>query len=591
MTERTDENMIIDQSSDKQALGQFFTPIEVVSFIYDVLKVMLSKDEKWTRGKYPSIIDPACGEGVFLKIALDKEITRPKYVFGIDIDEQAKRKWEKINLLKSFGSKAKLDVHFFHQNGLSPLPQKRLRYKRGGLDEYDLTVGNPPYGGVGLQEITPELQAALLKCDIWRRALKENRNSDGFLPFDKLPENLSKKQEERLKTLPIEILFVERFVQLTKSGGYIGIIIPDGVLANVELQYVRNWLFEKTKVKAIISLPRETFKSVGTTAKTSILFLQKLGEGEKPLPKQEIFMASAEYVGVNYSGKNDLPAILQEFQKFIHGKEIKEVHMSPHFTTIVKGTKDTLHRIDSDYWNPKYTKMIRIMRNNFKVQSLGDFITFITYGAIVVGKKRKFVSSGVSYINQINVRNTGLDIFLEPRYIGKNDLRNQRRCKPLKYDILFNRDQIGTIGRCLVFNKETKNYAVNDHVDIIRVREINSHYVVSFLLTKYGQSQVERLSSGVSGIIGITFKEIKSIQIPVLPDAYQKKIENEYKKMSKQHDLAMEAKARATKRGKSSKEAEQDPEYLKNIQKAEKMLDDLTKQTEEVIEGKHSDIS
>lgn len=234
--------------------------------------------------------------------------------------------------------------------------------------------------------------------------------------------------------------------------------------------------------------------------------------------------------------------------------------------------------------------MIKIMRNNFKIQSLGDFITFITYGAIVVGKKRKFVSSGVSCINQINVRNTGLDIFLEPRYIGKNDPRNQPRCKPLKYDILFNRDQIGTIGRCLVFNKETENYAVNDHVDIIRVKEINSHYVVSFLLTKYGQSQVKRLSSGVSGVIGITFTEIKSIQIPILSESIQQKIEAEYRKISKYHDLAMGAKARTIKRGKSPKEAEQDTEYQKNIQKAEKMLDDLIKRTEEVIEGKRGSV-
>ena len=301
-------------------------------------------------------------------------------------------------------------------------------------------------------------------------------------------------------------------------------------------------------------------------------------------------MASAEYVRVNDSGKNDLTVILQEFQKFIHGKETKEVHMSPHFTTIVEGTKNTLHRIDANYWNPKYTKMIKIMTNNFKVQSLGDFISFITYGAIVVGKKRKFVSSGVSYINQINVRNTGLDIFLAPRYIGKNDPRNQPRCKPLKYDILFNRDQIGTIGRCLVFNKETENYAVNDHVDIIRVRGINSHYVVSFLLTKYGQLQVEKLSSGVSGVIGITFTEIKSIQIPILPEFIQQKIEAEYRKMSKYHDLAMEIKAEALKRGKSPKEAEQDPEYQKNIQKAEKMRDDLIKRTEEIIEGKKESV-
>ncbi|MFQ5867679.1 MAG: N-6 DNA methylase, partial [bacterium] len=565
MTERTDENMIIDQGSDKQALGQFFTPIEVVSFIYDVLKVMLSRDEKWTRGKYPSIIDPACGEGVFLKIALDKEITRPKYVFGIDIDEQAKQKWEKINLLKSFGSKAKLDVHFFHQNGLFPLPQKRLRYKKGGLDEYDLTVGNPPYGGVGLQEITPELQAALLKYDIWRRALKENRNSNGFLPFDKLPENLSKKQEERLKTLPIEILFVERFVQLTKSGGYIGIIIPDGVLANVELQYVRNWLFEKTKVKAIISLPRETFKSVGTTAKTSILFLQKLDEGEKPLPKQEIFMASAEYVGVNNSGKNDLPVILQEFQKFIHGKEIKEVHMSPHFTTIVEGTKDTLHRIDADYWNPKYEKLFREMEKNWKVKSLGSLVSkdALIMGDHVRKSRGEYLGPDFNYkyYDAVGFLETGYD-YSDIETCCRKAYERLKRTEVEKHDILIACSGVGAVGRvCLIHFEPGKS--CTGAVFILRIVNPNPYFLTVFLKTKYGMSQIERPKVGV-GTVNITGSDVFSFRIPIFPDSIQQRIEIEYKRMLKYHDLAIKAKVKGIKKEKSPKKAEQDTEYQKN---------------------------
>ena len=589
MTERTDENMITGQNSDKQALGQFFTPPEVVSFIYDVLKVILSGDGKWTRGKYPSVIDPACGEGIFLKMALDKKFTRPKYVFGVDIDERAKQKWQEINLLKSFGSKAKMGLHFYHQNGLLPLPQKTLRYKKGGLDQYDLVIGNPPYGGVGLKEkITPPLENALLKFDLWRKAFRENEHPD---LFDRAEiEKIGEKRKKRIEKFPIEILFIERFIQLTKSGGYIAIIIPDGVLANVELQYVRSWLFEKTKVKAIISLPRETFKFVGTTAKTSILFLQKLGKGEKHLPKQEIFMASAEDVGVNHSGKSDLPAILQEFQKFIHRKEIQEVHMSPHFTTIVKGTKNTLHRIDADYWNPKYTKLIDRMRKRYKIKSLGEFISYITYGVILVKEERKFSKGGIRYISPTTIVNTGLDTFKLSLFVRPTDRRNTDNRKPLYGDILFNRSGVGTLGRSIVFMYEKKLYTISDDVDIIRVEKISPFYICIFLKSQFGQGQIERLLHGVSGLIKISFEEIKSIQIPILPDAYQKKVENEYKRMSRQHDLAMEAKARALKEGKSRKESEQDPEYQKNIQKAEKMLDDLIKRTEEIIEGKCSDI-
>ena len=74
--------------------------------------------------------------------------------------------------------------------------------------------------------------------------------------------------------MQIEVLFIERFIQLCKQDGWIAIIIPDGILANSNMHYVREFIADNTKVEAIISLPRDAFKHVGTSAKTSILFLK-----------------------------------------------------------------------------------------------------------------------------------------------------------------------------------------------------------------------------------------------------------------------------------------------------------------------------
>lgn len=84
-----------------------------------------------------------------MKKAIESGFTTPVYVWGVDIDENVKKKWLEINLLKSFGSKAKLDFHFYHQDGLLPIPEKKVGHKKDGMNQYNAVVGNPPYGGIG----------------------------------------------------------------------------------------------------------------------------------------------------------------------------------------------------------------------------------------------------------------------------------------------------------------------------------------------------------------------------------------------------------------------------------------------------------
>ena len=67
----------------KQDLGIFYTPQEVVDFIFDILNIWKNREDKethrWQTRKpnahYPSVIDPACGEGVFLKTAVTSGFT------------------------------------------------------------------------------------------------------------------------------------------------------------------------------------------------------------------------------------------------------------------------------------------------------------------------------------------------------------------------------------------------------------------------------------------------------------------------------------------------------------------------------------
>lgn len=322
----------------KQDLGIFYTDESIVNFIYDILLVWKEKEDKesqrWESRQphfhFPSVIDPACGEGVFLKRAIETGFTgyhptfNVPYVFGVDLDEAVMDKWEKVSLLELFkNNREAMRDHFYCQNGLVSLPERNLPYKKqeDGLAQYDAVVGNPPYGGVGLGEtkLTNDLIAELARFEVLPASVRNNlltAETQASLFRQEKSFSLKPDAKRRIKSFPIEILFLERFIQLAKPGGWISIIIPDGILANSSSHYVREFIIGRAKVEAIVSLPRDAFKNVGTSAKTSILFLQKLKDQEK---KQDlnypVFLASVESLG-----ERNFKIISDSYKEFYYQK-------------------------------------------------------------------------------------------------------------------------------------------------------------------------------------------------------------------------------------------------------------------------------
>lgn len=119
----------------------------------------------------------------------------------------------------------------------------------------------------------------------------------------------------------LSVLFLDRCLQLLKPGGRLVMVVPDSLLCNKDTRYVREYLMgkkdEKTGefhggkaiVKAVISLPADTFKLSGTGAKTSILYVQKRKAETRDKtrfvdePQTSVFMAVADTLG--YAVKNN----------------------------------------------------------------------------------------------------------------------------------------------------------------------------------------------------------------------------------------------------------------------------------------------
>ena len=74
----------------------------------------------------------------------------------------------------------------------------------------------------------------------------------------------------------IEVLFLEKCYRNLRDGGIAAIILPDAILANKNMQYVRDWLVTHFKVMAIVSLPRDSVKTRQKTTKSSFMLLKRL---------------------------------------------------------------------------------------------------------------------------------------------------------------------------------------------------------------------------------------------------------------------------------------------------------------------------
>lgn len=193
----------------REELAQYFTPPAVVDFALEALAALGMRPPR-------RIIDPACGEGVFLRHA------RKRYpdgkLWGCDMDEGLKNRWEHAGLTPPA---ARMIV----QDGLHDAPWYGLV-----SDGFDLAVGNPPYG-FAVQQATGG---------------------------------------ER-----IEARFLKRFVELLAPGGWMAVVLPEGVLANARSQGLRDGLLRRLRLEAVVALPECTFSGSGTRARTALLVARK----------------------------------------------------------------------------------------------------------------------------------------------------------------------------------------------------------------------------------------------------------------------------------------------------------------------------
>jgi type I restriction enzyme M protein len=376
---------------EKDGRGQFFTPEPIRDFC---VKMIQPKPEE-------TIIDPACGSGGFLLSALtyiqhnfpetDLKKIINQNLYGIDISKSIARIAEMQLLLE-----ANTKVNIFCANSL-----ENIDYLLPS-DGFDIILTNPPFGTVG--KITN--RNILKQFDLGYKWFKTN--------------NQYEKSNKIITGQTVEILFIERCLQLLKEGGRMAIVLPNGHLENSSLAYLRDYLKQKAKILAIINLPQETFIPFGTGVKTSLLFLKK--ETVNKNNNYQIFFGKVTKLG--YQGnKNATPIyqkdrygeiirdpkgklivdenfsiVIEDYQTFLQEKNIEtENSFSLKF-------QDLQGRFDYDLYSPENRKLMINLNQN--ALQLGDVCDIIKIKSCLL-KKADFE---VEYIELSDINTYGLEI-------------------------------------------------------------------------------------------------------------------------------------------------------------------------------------
>lgn len=250
--------------------GQYFTPREIVDFIVDVLPI--KNDSK--------VLDTSCGSGGFLLYALNKVRNQateyyPNYkndakqyakwfpywhdfaqnnLYGIEISEQISRAAKMNMIIHDDGH-----TNVITSDGL--VPDKTIFAKTSNqgfkYGTFDFIITNPPFGSTIRQS-----EQAYLKT------YQLGKKEEDWLAVKAQPENTRDGQST-------EVLFIEQDYKFLKEGGYLAIVLPDGILTNSSMQYVRTQIEDWFRIVAVVSMPQTAFAANGAGVKSSVLFLRK----------------------------------------------------------------------------------------------------------------------------------------------------------------------------------------------------------------------------------------------------------------------------------------------------------------------------
>lgn len=287
----------------KGDFGQYFTPREIIDFCVKMTKPQNDQD----------VLDPSCGSGGFLLHALDYMRTQAndyyekgtvehfnywhdfaaKHLYGIEINDEIARVAKMNMIVHDDGH-----TNVISCDALESIDKMHAHNRGYAANKFDLILTNPPFGSMINKTQKPYLESFELGNTVDKKGKKTPRKNQSS-----------------------EVLFIERIWQFLKpKTGKAAIVLPDGILTNSSMQYVRDFILDRFQLLAVVSLPQCAFAHFGAGVKASVIFVRKRGKDETPDDNEPIFMASPEFIGYDATGRkikeNQFDEIVQKYEDF-----------------------------------------------------------------------------------------------------------------------------------------------------------------------------------------------------------------------------------------------------------------------------------
>lgn len=345
----------------KGAMGQYFTPREVIRLCVEVLNPRSNE----------VVMDPACGSGGFLFEAVthaQKISGSAPQCLGIDFSAKSARV---AALLAAASDDSTITIS-----------------KANSLDGRGYVSSTPfEWQNFLLQDRASATKRAStwgawnkLGCDV----LLTNPPFAGDMDeFELLEAYESQNDQSGRKAVSREHLFLERAVDLLIPGGRLAIVVPQGILANTSANYLRSWLLRKCRVLAVVGLHPHAFLPY-TGVKTAILFLQKPKTGEVIPSEYPILFVVSRSAGKDSSGRvsgtSDYGLIEATLKNFFFKQEFEwaKSTVSDEATTTdaeIVNSVEILQslRLDAEYYDPFARRLQRklLSESAFKI---GDVV-------------------------------------------------------------------------------------------------------------------------------------------------------------------------------------------------------------------------